>query len=741
MTFYELRLVKTINSRIYKVFSLILFIIILLLPYPITFLRLGVKSHGKTVEIETQTKENLQINTRRTLNGLEVITIGCWNYLNESVNYDPIRSAIRDVSFNQWRRHSLIFDTLVEYDSETKEIIPSLASQWVVSNDSTYWVFTLRNDVYFHDGTKFNASSVVFSFGRHWDPSNPTYMPGGSEDERGTIEIKSEYELIFRFKKPFASFIYNHAATHYIISETSFDYATLMTPIGTGPYKLDLSSSNSSFQSLTRNLHYFKGIPPFKKIYYRIYDRFDELATAIITRQVDFIPAYYNIEEMVQNQSYWMITTSNKTNTVLFGWINQNNTQLADWRVRTALNYAINRNALITLRKGYATASQSVLPPSSPFYDTETTGYPYNIANTTSLLDEAGYIVQRDGYRFHLNLGGINAMGGRLNQIKADFETIGVETDIILFTNLAEGWSKWINGEIDIQILGASYALNPQVEYQLLHSTGSQNFGKYQNEEVDKLLALGEETPVIQEREYYYAALQKLIQRDAPYLLLINLDTFYVTTTQIDPYIGYFNERFVLNYDPQIIIRNKLSFASDNQIILDYYKMKNVEISNKAIYFPFTDAVVVPTSSLVLKMNMSMCHNLSTFLTGQNEIGKFLQISSDQENTDYRLRWYYNLWEVKSESQSQLGIWQYREESERWEKLDTIKQNSTLQYVEVKVEGGKALLRFDADQIIQLSYKLVPFFLVALGGLVSFAMVTIIYNIKKIKEVRKMCGL
>ncbi|MFX1515151.1 MAG: ABC transporter substrate-binding protein [Promethearchaeota archaeon] len=669
----------------------------------------------------------------------KVLTVGCWNYLDQPINYDPLKSKFKDISFNQWRRHSLIFDTLVDYNSETKEIIPSLATQWVVSIDSTYWVFTLREDVFFHDGSRFNASSVKFSFERTLNQSN------SNDFDFESIEIKSEYEVIFHFKESNAPFIYNQAATHYIVSETSFENSTLTRPIGTGPYKLEVSSSSRTFQNFTRNSNYFKGLPPFERIHYLIYDYFEDLEYAIITKQVDFIPAYLNhMPELIQNDpDYWTLFTSKKTSTVLFGWINHSHPILSDPIVRNALNYAINRPTLIKARRGYATETKTILPPNSPFYNPEIPGYPYNVVKATLLLSMADYPIQSDGYRFHLTIGGIDAGTGRLKQIKSDFEAVGVQTNIIEYEDLSQALLGWISGEVDIHILGGSNDLYPQVEYQLLHSSGDQNYGGYKSNVVDNLLELGQETPVLQERLYYYNLLQELIQYDAPYLLLINLDTFLVYSKKISPYVNLLNEKFVFTYTHQSDMLTKLRIEENFQAspqIINYYEMKNVEIPNIPIYFPFTDIVVYPTDDLIITMNTSMSHNLETFLPDQNEIGKFLQITCSSETTPYRLRCYYNPWEVENIPLDQLIISQYDEQSKTWHKIEPLRQNSTLQYVEVKIQGEKVLIRFNLD-IIELTFKFVPIFLFPLGGLVGLATVTIIYNIKKIQDVRKMCEL
>ncbi|MBI3003244.1 MAG: ABC transporter substrate-binding protein, partial [candidate division NC10 bacterium] len=59
-----------------------------------------------------------------------------------------------------------IFEGLTKYKGATTEVVPALAERWEVSADGTIWTFTLRKNAKFHDGTPFDAKSVVWNFER-----------------------------------------------------------------------------------------------------------------------------------------------------------------------------------------------------------------------------------------------------------------------------------------------------------------------------------------------------------------------------------------------------------------------------------------------------------------------------------------------------------------------------------------------------------------------------------------------
>src|SRR5690606_35457787 len=72
-----------------------------------------------------------------------------------------------------FRVTQMIFDTLVEYKDQNTEIQPCLAEKWESSPDGKEWIFYLRKNVKFHDGTPFNAEAVVFNFKRWMDREHP----------------------------------------------------------------------------------------------------------------------------------------------------------------------------------------------------------------------------------------------------------------------------------------------------------------------------------------------------------------------------------------------------------------------------------------------------------------------------------------------------------------------------------------------------------------------------------------
>lgn len=78
-------------------------------------------------------------------------------------------------SADTFRVASLLYDTLLEYDYGTSEVVPGLADNWSSNSDLTEWTFQLRYAPKFSNGSALDANDVVSSFAAMWDASNPNH--------------------------------------------------------------------------------------------------------------------------------------------------------------------------------------------------------------------------------------------------------------------------------------------------------------------------------------------------------------------------------------------------------------------------------------------------------------------------------------------------------------------------------------------------------------------------------------
>ncbi|MCH7481105.1 MAG: peptide ABC transporter substrate-binding protein, partial [Chloroflexi bacterium] len=69
-----------------------------------------------------------------------------------------------------------VVESLLEYATNSGDTVPALATACTGNDDASVWTCTLREDVLFHDGSKFDANDVVASWATGLDASNPFHV-------------------------------------------------------------------------------------------------------------------------------------------------------------------------------------------------------------------------------------------------------------------------------------------------------------------------------------------------------------------------------------------------------------------------------------------------------------------------------------------------------------------------------------------------------------------------------------
>ncbi|MFW9990774.1 MAG: ABC transporter substrate-binding protein [Candidatus Odinarchaeota archaeon] len=633
--------------------------------------------------------------------------------------------------------NSLIYEPLIEYDDEYDGFIPVLAYQWVVSNDSKHWTFYLRDDVLFHDGSRFNATAVKFSYERYQtiDEDSP-YFSYLYINPVESVEIINEFQVEFHFHQPYAPFLSYDVQMTGIISPNSFNGSELVNPIGTGPYAINLQQSNSSFFFFDRFNSYHEGLAPFEQVHYKIYPyslppQPAEFEYDILSNNLDFIGlhAYVGPEDF----DYWDDKTLMDTYPfITFGYFNQNRSELANVNVRKAINYAIDNAYYSSVTYEEARPLRTFIPRGIIGYDPEIKGYPYDLKTANSLLDQERYFRDQNGFRFSLNIV-VNPLicdrGVRV--INESLSQLGINCTIIndlSMTNLTE------RGEFDIAVR-LTPVFDPAITNLHLSSNGSHNYGGYSNQLIDFFTELGQQTPVRQEREYYYGQVQKIAQEDCPFLLLIERYHAYHKSRSTSPYFHLNpNLRFHFNYT-QNPTTNSRSRLSQQQVELPKL-LKDVEVQKESLYFPVTDTIITNEHDEPLNVTVQMSHYLESFIPNQQEQGKFILLETTSKGEFYKFRLYYDLDEIAGIHRDDLVLFGYNNSDNTWNELDIFSSNSSLRFIEVQVSGEYNLFRL-GRRVSEMSYFFVPMFLLIILGVVGVSFYTLITNFKLVEKIKE----
>ncbi len=145
-----------------------------------------------------------------------------------------------------------VYETLTRYNSETGEVDPLLATEWTKNEDGTVWVFQLREDVTFHDGSKMTAQQVVNSFNRSMELGQ-----GGAyiwdavlASNGGKVEATGEYEVTITCGYPCAmDLVLSSGYAAYVMSDSVIDQTTEWFNEGhdggSGPYMIAQATGDS----------------------------------------------------------------------------------------------------------------------------------------------------------------------------------------------------------------------------------------------------------------------------------------------------------------------------------------------------------------------------------------------------------------------------------------------------------------------------------------------------------------
>jgi peptide/nickel transport system substrate-binding protein len=313
-------------------------------------------------------------------------------------NIDPYFNNVRIgviIAANVW-------DTLLYRDPLTNEYKGQLAKSWKQIDDRTL-EFELREGVKFHNGEEFDADSVVYTLNFVADPKNKaTTQQNVSWIDK--VEKLGKYKVRVISKQPFpgakeylSTTVAIHPAKYY---QEVGPKGMNAKPVGTGPYKVSDYVPGKSI-TLVRNADYFKDSPKQQpkigKVEIRfIPDRQTQMAE-VISGGEDFIMNVAKDQAEQLRSVPSLQVTSGDTMRIVFMQMNLRDggpaPQLKDVRVRKAINYAIDREAIIKNIVGEgATLLQTICTPSQVGCTEEgATKYKYDPAMAKKLLAEAGY--------------------------------------------------------------------------------------------------------------------------------------------------------------------------------------------------------------------------------------------------------------------------------------------------------------------------------------------------------------
>jgi glutathione transport system substrate-binding protein len=420
-------------------------------------------------------------------------------------------------------------ETLLERTPEG-EIAPKLVESWKVSSDATEFTLKLRKGIKFHDGQPFNAEAVKVNFDRRLNPRTSTKF-NFLVAQIASVNAVDEYTVKIKTKMPFAPLLSHLTYTTNGMQspatlKRSWDNPLIM-PIGTGPFIFKEWVPGNRV-SMVQNEAYWGIKPALSEVVFRAMPD-DATRVAALEKGAVQVAAQIPPSDFIrlkENKTITVLQTpSVKTIFIGFNCLKEPYT---DKRVRQALNYAVNKEAIVKqLLGGMGRISDAPISPGIFGY-TPIKTYEYDIGKAKALLAEAGY---PEGFEttLYCTEGRYYMDSGVAKVVTADLRKIGVKVEIKMMA-----WETYLSllfGENDgagygIYMLGwscvtgdADYGL-----YLLFHSKEwpkrGINASFFKNEQLDQLLDAARSTARSDNRKKLYQEAMRLIVEEAPWIFL-----------------------------------------------------------------------------------------------------------------------------------------------------------------------------------------------------------------------------
>ncbi|MEL6799978.1 MAG: ABC transporter substrate-binding protein [Pseudomonadota bacterium] len=277
-----------------------------------------------------------------------------------------------------------VFETLMVRDTEGNLGL-GLAAAEPTQVDPTTWEFTLKPGMTFHNGEPLDAAAVAFSVERMIDPdlnseqlSYFSTMSGAEVIDDVTVHIKTSGPDPILPARMYYFMIVPPEASQ------ADDFAE--APVGSGPYKF-VSWDRGNQIVLEANADYRDGAPAISQVTYRFIEEPGTRLSTLLAGEVDLVT---NLLPEFMGQVPQAASMRGLEHPMVL--LNADGGITADARVRQALNYAIDKEALASaLFEGQAQVEAGqLLGPTYFGFNDAISAYPYDPDQAMALLEEAG---------------------------------------------------------------------------------------------------------------------------------------------------------------------------------------------------------------------------------------------------------------------------------------------------------------------------------------------------------------
>lgn len=301
------------------------------------------------------------------------------------------------------------------------EVVPDLATDTgTPSEDGTVWTYTLKDDIFFEDGTPITSADIKYGVERTFSPDlagglhyHNALLEGGGEytgpfdgGDLASIETPDDKTIIFHLVQPYGDWPWLAAMNPFIpvpegegVDIAAYD----VKPIASGPYKIE-SNEDGTETVLVRNEEWVADTDEVRtaepdRIVIRQSQNASTIAQSLIsdtgeaktsTNGYPLSAAELALVHGDPSAEERLVTSEGGL--FIYAALNNDSPELSDPKVRQAVQFAVDRSSIITALGGdeAAVATTTVIPPGVPGHE-DFDLYPEDVDTAKQLLAEAGH--------------------------------------------------------------------------------------------------------------------------------------------------------------------------------------------------------------------------------------------------------------------------------------------------------------------------------------------------------------
>ena len=455
------------------------------------------------------------------------ITVGIAADLDSSLDPHVSSSSAgtREVLFN-------LFEGLVKPDTKGN-LVPAVAESYTVNETADEYTFTLREGVRFHNGNEVTVGDIVYSLSRAAGLETGAPLMATLAGV-ASVESTDDKTVVVTLSAPDAEFIAYMTAA--IIPEGNDPAQEL---VGTGPFAY-VSRSVQENIVMERFADYWGEGAKLDKVTFQV---IEDGQTMVMSLQSGAIDMAAHLEASQVNALNGLNVLEGSMNLVQALYLNNARAPFDDIRVRQALCYAIDKQAVIDLAgdgHGFPTGT-SMYPAFGKYFDEGLIDYfAVDLDGAMELLKEAGYdssnpltftITVPSNYTPHVDAAQV--MVELLRQVGVNATIQQVE------------WASWYSDVyqgrdfeatvcgMDASTLTASAMLSRFV------STSAKNFIGFENEDYDRCYAAALATTDDETQTARFHDCQSILTQTAANVYIQDLADFVVTQPNVAGYEFY----------------------------------------------------------------------------------------------------------------------------------------------------------------------------------------------------------